>query len=150
MGPSIPGTRPVSAFKSVDEFREVMNRAFSLMRDDPEIGPRLRDAGTRQRYEFPDVELVVNLRSGDGEEPNLQWEWSDDVSWEPKLRMEMSSEVANRYFQGRENVALAIARRRIKTGGDVIAARRLYPITQKLFGRYREMIAADYPHLLAA
>ena len=31
--------------------------------------------------------------------------------------MTMSSEVAVRYFQGKENVPIAIARRRIKTGG---------------------------------
>ena len=30
--------------------------------------------------------------------------------------MTMSSETANRYFQGKENVAIAIARRRIKAG----------------------------------
>ena len=59
----------------------------------------------------------------------------------------MSSETANRYFQGKENVAIAIARRRIKAGGDVKAALAIIPITKPLFGRYREMIAADYPHL---
>jgi hypothetical protein len=59
----------------------------------------------------------------------------------------MSSETANRYFQGKENVAIAIARRRIKAGGDVKAALALIPITKPLYARYREMIAADYPHL---
>ena len=29
--------------------------------------------------------------------------------------MAMDSEIANRYFQGKENIAMAIARRRIKT-----------------------------------
>jgi hypothetical protein len=61
----------------------------------------------------------------------------------------MSSEVANRYFQGKENVAIAIARRRIKAGGDVKAALAIIPITKPLFSRYREMITSDYPHLAA-
>ena len=61
--------------------------------------------------------------------------------------MTMSSETANKYFQGKENVAIAIARRRIKTGGDVKAALAIIPITKPLFARYRDMIAADYPHL---
>ena len=59
--------------------------------------------------------------------------------------MTMSSETANRYFQGKENVAIAIARRRIKAGGDVKAALALIPITKPLYERYREMVAADYP-----
>jgi hypothetical protein len=137
----------VSAFSSPDEFVEVMNRTFTLMSEDPEMGPRLRDADTPQRFEFTDLEMVVNIRAGRAGEGNLAWEWTDEVSWEPKVRMAMSSETANRYFQGKENVAIAIARRRIKAGGDVKAALAIIPITKPLFVRYREMIAADYPHL---
>jgi hypothetical protein len=134
-------------FSSPAEFVEVMDRAFTLMSEDPEMGPKLRDADTPQRFEFPDLDLVVNIRAGREGEPNLAWEWTDDIAWEPKVRMAMSSEIANRYFQGKENVAIAIARRRIKAGGDVKAALQIIPITKPLFSRYREMISADYPHL---
>jgi len=134
-------------FNSPTEFREVMNRTFEMMRDDPEMGPQLRDADTPQRFEFTDLDLVVNIRAGGPEEPNLAWEWSDDVSWEPKVKMTMSSETANRYFQGKENLAIAIARRKIKAGGDVKAALAIIPITKPLFARYRTMIESDYRHL---
>jgi hypothetical protein len=63
--------------------------------------------------------------------------------------MTMSTEIANRYFQGKENVAMAIARRRIKTGGDVRAALEILPITKPVFARYREMVRAEYPQLEA-
>jgi hypothetical protein len=138
---------PTAEFASEAEFVEVMERTFSLMRDDPEMGPKLREADTPQRFEFPDFELVVNIRAGTSDEPNLAWEWSDEVAWEPKVRMTMSSGTANRYFQGKENVAIAIARRRIKAGGDVKAALAILPLIKPLFGHYREMIAAEYPHL---
>jgi hypothetical protein len=124
-----------------------MNRTFSIMSEDPDIGPPLREAGTPQRYEFTDLGLVVNLRPGNDGEPNLAWEWSDEVAWEPKVRMAMSSDTANRYFQGKENVAIAIARRRIKATGDVKAALVIIPLQKPLFARYRQMIEADYPHL---
>jgi hypothetical protein len=137
----------VAEFSSSKEFREVMDRTFTLMSDDPDMGPKLRDADTPQRFEFTDLDLVVNIRAGAPGEPNLAWEWTDDVDWEPKVRMTMSSETANRYFQGKENVAIAIARRRIKAGGDVKAALALIPITKPLYERYREMVATDYPHL---
>jgi hypothetical protein len=133
--------------KSAKEFREVMDRTFSIMSEDPEMGPQLRDADTPQRFEFTDFDLVVNIRAGASGEPNLAWEWSDEIDWEPRVKMAMTSEIANKYFQGKENVAIAIARRRIKAGGDVKAALAIMPITKPLFARYREMIAADYPHL---
>jgi hypothetical protein len=136
-----------TAFKSPGEFREVMNRAFALMSEDPDMGPKLRDADTPQRFEFTDVDMVVNIRAGGPGEPNLAWEWTDEIDWEPKVKMAMSSDTANRYFQGKENIAIAIARRRIKAGGDVKAALAIFPITKPLFERYRAMIAAEYPHL---
>ena len=125
----------------------MMDRTFTMMSEDPEMGPKLRDADTPQRFEFTDLDMVVNIRAGGPDEPNLAWEWSDDVTWEPKVKMTMSSETANRYFQGKENVAIAIARRRIKAGGDVKAALAIIPITKPLFAQYREMISSDYPHL---
>jgi hypothetical protein len=137
----------MTGFESEKEFREVIDRTFTMMSEDPEIGPKLRDADTPQRFEFTDLDLVVNIRAGGPDEANLAWEWSDDVDWEPKVKMSMSSETANRYFQGKENVAIAIARRRIKAGGDVKAALAIIPITKPLFAHYRKMIAADYPHL---
>jgi hypothetical protein len=137
----------MTSFSSEKEFREVMDRTFGLMSEDPDMGPKLREADTPQRFEFTDFDLVVNVRAGGVGEPNLHWEWSDEVDWEPRVKMAMSSETANRYFQGKEYVAIAIARRRIKTGGDVKAALAIIPITKPLYPRYREMIAADYPHL---
>ncbi len=135
-------------FSSPDEFREVMDRTFTMMSEDPEMGPKLRDADVPQRFEFADLDLVVNIRAArEGEDGNLHWEWSDDVDWEPKVKMAMSSETSNKYFQGKENVAMAIARRRIKTGGDVKAALSLIPITKPIYDRYRDMVSAEYPHL---
>jgi hypothetical protein len=135
-------------FQSPEEFREVMDRTFAMMSEDAEMGPKLREADVPQRFEFDDLDLVVNIRAArEGEDGELHWEWGDRVDWEPKVRMTMTSEVANKYFQGRENVPIAIARRRIKAGGDVKSALKLIPITKPLYESYREMIEADYPHL---
>jgi hypothetical protein len=136
-------------FRSPDELKEVLDKTFTIMSEDPEMGPKLKDADTPQRFEFTDLDLVVNIRAArEGEEGNLAWQWSDEVDWEPKVRMTMSSETANKYFQGKENVAMAIARRRIKAGGDVKAALNLIPITKPVYARYRDLIEAEYPHLV--
>src|SRR5215218_9515844 len=134
-------------FSSPKEFRTVMDRVFAMMSEDPEMGPKLKDADVPQRFEFDDVDMVVNIRAAkEGEEGSLHWVWTDDVNWDPRVRMTMSSDTANKYFQGKENVAMAIARRKIKTGGDVKAALSLIPITKPIFDRYRDMVTAEYPH----
>src|SRR5919205_2661838 len=137
-----------ASFSSPREFRQVIDQIFTMMSDDADMGPKLRDADVPQRFEFTDVDMVVNIRAAeDGEDGCLHWEWTDDVDWDPKVRMSMSSETANRYFQGKENVAMAIARRRIKTGGDVKAALSLIPITKPVYPRYRDLVEREYPHL---
>jgi hypothetical protein len=137
------------AFQSPDEFREVMEKTFTIMSEDPDMGPKLKEANAPQRFEFTDLELVVNIRAGRGdEEGNLVWTWSDEVDWEPRVRMTMSSGTANRYFQGKENVALAMERRTVRTGGDVKAALSVVPLIQPVFPRYRALVESDYPHLV--
>ena len=139
------------SFSSAAEFRELMDKVFEIMSTDPEMGPKLRDAETPQRFEFPDLDLVVNITASEDAAggQNLRWEWSDDVDWECEVEMSMDSDVANRYFQGKENVAMAIARRRIKTSGNVKKALALLPVTKPVFARYRELVEAEYPHLVA-
>ncbi len=135
-------------FSGPKEFRTVMDRIFSMMSEDPEMGPKLRAADVPQRFEFEDVDMVVNIRATDEDEDGcLHWEWNDDVDWKPKVKMAMSSETANKYFQGKENVAVAIARRRIKTSGDVKAALALIPITKPVYAQYRAVVETEYPHL---
>ena len=137
-------------FRSAAEFREVMDKVFTIMSTDSDMGPKLRDAQTPQRFEFPDFDLAVNITYAETVEDgqNLRWEWSDDVDWEPEVEMTMDSDVANRYFQGKENIAMAIARRRIKTSGNVKKALALVPITKPVSGLYLEMLEAEYPHLV--
>jgi hypothetical protein len=138
----------VSEFDSPKEFREVMDKVFGMMSTDPDMGPKLREAETPQRFEFPDLDLVVNITyREDGGDENLRWDWTDDVDWEPEVKMTMDSDVANRYFQGKENVAMAIARRRIKTSGNVKKALALIPITKPVYERYRDLVEREYPHL---
>src|SRR5213078_1034611 len=108
----------------------------------------LRDADTAQRWEFPDLDLVVNVTAAeDGDEDHLRWVWSDEVSWEAEVLMTMESSIANRYFQGKENIAMAVARRRIKTSGNVKKALALVPVTKPVFAKYRAMVEKEYPHL---
>ena len=137
-----------ASFESARELREVIDEVFSMMDRDTDMGPKLRDADTPQRFEFTDFDAVVNIRAArPDEDGNLHWEWSDDVDWEPKVKMEMSSEVANRYFQGKENVPMAVARRRIKTSGDLKAALALIPITKPIYSQYRDYVEREKPHL---
>jgi hypothetical protein len=136
-------------FASRAEFREVMDRVFAYMSTHAQMGPTLREAEVPQRWEFPDLDMVVNLAGRpevqDGH--NLRWEWSDDVPWRAEVELAMDSDVANRFFQGRENVGLALARRRIRAGGNVAKMLSLVPTIRPVLDEYRSLVEREYPHL---
>ena len=46
--------------ESPKEFKAVMDQVFSLISEDPDMGPKLRDADVPQRFDFDDVDMVVN------------------------------------------------------------------------------------------
>jgi hypothetical protein len=134
-------------FQSAEEFREVFDKTFRTLSEDEGLGGPLKAADIPQSFYFEDLQLVAHLRpSREGEEGQLVWKWGDP-EWEPRVRMTMTSETANRYFQGKENVTVAIATKRIKTGGDVKAALGSLPLAQPVIEQYSAIVAADYPHL---
>jgi hypothetical protein len=141
-------TPKTTKFKSAKELREILDTILTEIDGDPEDGPRLSAAAAPLRLEFTDLKLAVNVRRDDGGKHCLRWDFSRRARTEPRLRLSMDSEVANRVFQGRENPAIAIARGRLRPKiEDPGAALRFFPVARPLFTRYRKLIAEKYPHL---
>lgn len=64
--------------------------------------------------------------------------------------MRMSSETANRFFQGKETVALALAVGRVKLSGPVLTILGLAPVTNPIHAVYRRWLEqSGLGHLLA-
>ena len=141
-------------FKNKKELIKVMDMLFTMMSTDPKMGPRLAAARVPQRFEFTDFDIALNVTYADKKAAKkghfLQWVWGDeDCDWEPVVELKMKSEVANKYFQGRENVTLAIARGRIKARGSIPKMLKLIPITKPIYEMYEDMLYDEgYDHLL--
>jgi hypothetical protein len=142
-------------FNSLDEFKRVFEQIFQLMNDHPKIGRTLRDAKAPHRFEITDLNLVFTVTYAPPEEEAagrfLRWGWeSDGFTAEPLITMRMASEVANRFFQGKENITLAIATGRVKLRGPISKILELAPVTRPLYPVYREWLVNDgREHLLA-
>jgi len=146
----------MAPFTSPEEFRRVFDELFSLLSQDRETGPLLREKRTPQRFVFSDVGLVLNVRDADEKRArngeHLVWYWGDGRRrWEPKVTLEMTAEVANRYFQGRENIPLAVARGRIRLlDGDLRDVLDLLPIVLPFHPKWvRHLKSSGQLHLLA-
>jgi hypothetical protein len=142
-------------FQDANEFKRCFEQIFQLMNDHPEVGRPLRDLDAPNRFEITDFDLVFNVAAAplDAEADGrlLRWTWGDEGrDWEPLVSMKMSSEVANRFFQGKENVALAVALGRVKLRGPLSKILEMAPITKPIHGVYRTWLAEQgFDHLLA-
>ena len=139
----------MSLFRGKKEFQEVFDRLFDALSTDPEIGPRLREKKTPQRFVFSDMGLVLNVRFADERSAkkgrNLAWVWGDAKRGaDPVVSMTMTSEVANRYFQGRENIPLALARGTIVLEtGELGRVLDLLPIVAPFHRKWVALLKAE-------
>ena len=143
-------------FRGKEEFRKVFDRLFLALASDPEIGPKLAAAKTPQRFVFSDAGLVLNVTHGDQKTArkgrHLVWVWGDAKrTWEPVVSMTMTSDVANRYFQGKENIPLAIAGKiNVVETGDLAKVLDLLPIVAPFHRKWVAILKEEgLTHLLA-
>ena len=70
--------------------------------------------------------------------------------WEPVVTMRMASDVANRFFQGKESVPLALALGRVKLSGPPLTLLQLAPVTNPIHPVYRAWLKeSGLDHLVA-
>ena len=129
------------------ELRGVLDEVLADVDADTKAGSLLRAAGLQVRFRFPDLGMVLNVAPSDEPGHHLRWTFSDQGDWEPKLELVMNSEVANAYLQGRENLAIAIARGRVRASGDTRCALLYVPALRLVVDSYRRQVRAGHPHL---
>lgn len=124
-------------FTSPAEVVKYIGGIFETAFEDDELAPRLRDTGVVLKFELtdPDTVLVVDAPRG------LVQEGDDDVT--VGATMTMAADVANAYWQGKENLPLAMAKGRIKVSGEVASLLRLAPLTKKLYPAYVDRLRRD-------
>ena len=149
MTPAVATADPVAeaTFASAGELREVLTALLERIEADPDLAWRLGSADIAFRYVFTDLDTTLDVASTEPGE-GISWSFSGDSSREPEVTLEMSSEVANRYLQGRESLAIALARKRIRCHCDARAALKLLSTTRFTSASYREVLERHYPHLL--
>ena len=128
------------------DFRAALERALRAADADERIGPRIAATRLRARFEFSDPDLVLNVAAADRDR-NLSWSFGDDPGWDPRLRIEMDAQTANRYLQGRESLAIAIARGWVRVRGESRAALAFLPAARLISGPYRRVVDSEFPAL---
>jgi hypothetical protein len=133
---------------SAQELRELLDRTLSELDRDDRLGPLIRATGMRLRLECPDVGVVLNVAASDSPDRHVRWAFSDDVDWEPRLELRMAADVANAYLQGKESLAVGIARGKVRCKGESKIALLYVPATRLIVEPYRRTVRELHPDLV--
>jgi hypothetical protein len=133
---------------SAEQLRELLDRTLTELDRDERLGPLIRATGIRLRLDCPDVGLVLNVAASERGDRHLRWAFSDDVDWDPRLELRMRSDVANAYLQGKESLAVAIARGKVRVRGESKVALLYVPTTRLIEEPYRRCARELHPALV--
>jgi putative sterol carrier protein len=125
-------------FKDSAEVRKYIGGIFETAFDDAEIGPKLVDTGLVVAFDFTDPEALVVIDMA-----NKSVREGAEGGPAPMATMFMTAETGNGYWQGKVNLPLAMAKKKIKVEGNVASLLKLAPLGKKLYPSYIERLKND-------
>lgn len=130
----------MSYFKDAQEVYETMGKLHQQLADDPELAPQFRKANTIVQYSYREPEATITVRLQEGEPGDVDFGETEMV---PEVEMSMDADTAHRFWLGKVNVTVALARGQIKAKGPVAKILKLVPLTKPVYPRYKAMLEAD-------
>ena len=124
-------------FKDDDEVYQFIGRLFQDLTDDEELGPKFRKADTVVQYQYRNPESQITVKMREGEEGRVDL---GETDLEPEVVMTMEADTAHKFWLGKVNVTVALARGQMKAKGPVAKILKLVPLTKPVFPRYRQML----------
>ena len=124
-------------FKDADEVYRYIGRLFEQLAEDEELAPKFRKANTIVQYQYRDPESQITVRLREGEDGRVD---CGDTSMEPEVVMTMDADTAHRFWLGKVNVTVALARGQMKAKGPVAKILKLVPLTKPIFPRYKKQL----------
>jgi SCP-2 sterol transfer family len=124
-------------FQNEQEVYDTIGKLFEGLRDDPELFPEFQKADTIVRYEFrePDSQITVKMLAGEPGQVDL-----GPSELEPEVTMSMEADTAHRFWLGKVNITVALARGQIKAQGPVAKILKLVPLVKPVFPRYEAQL----------
>ncbi|GAC1319816.1 MAG: SCP2 sterol-binding domain-containing protein [Thermoleophilaceae bacterium] len=124
-------------FKDDAEVYQYIGKLFEELADDPELGPKFRKANTIVQYQYRNPESQITVKMLDGQEGQVD---CGKTAMEPEVVMTMEADTAHKFWLGKVNVTVALARGQMKAKGPVAKILKLVPLVKPVFPRYRAML----------
>jgi hypothetical protein len=124
-------------FKDDQEVYQYIGKLFENLADDDELGPKFRKANTIVQYQYRNPESQITVKMLDGEDGQVDL---GPTELEPEVVMTMEADTAHKFWLGKINVTVALARGQMKAKGPVAKILKLVPLVKPVFPRYKAQL----------
>ena len=127
----------MAVFKDEAEVYRYTGGIFEEALADPVVGEKFAESGVilKVTHTEPDAVFTVDM-------PSKKVLYGDDARNGPKpvVEMFMKADVGHRFWLGKVNISLALAKGEMRAKGPVPKILKLVPLARSLFPRYRELL----------
>ena len=123
-------------FANAEDVYSTLGEIFQRAVEDPRVGPAAQSSGAvlQLRYASPDSVITCDfpgrkVHFGDGSEVPT-----------PNVVLESAAAAGNKYWLGKLNHTMALAKREVRSKGQVSKILKLVPLTKPLFASYTEIL----------
>ena len=127
-------------FKDAQEVYDILGRLFVDIATDEAVAPKFRKANTIVQYQYRDPESAITVRLQEGQPGDVDF---GESQMEPEVTMSMEADTAHRFWLGKVNVTVALARGQITAKGPVAKILKLVPLAKPIFPRYVAQLQAQ-------
>ena len=127
----------MALFESEQEVYDTIGKLFADLAHDEELAPKFRQANTIVQYDYTNPDSVITVRLQEDQPGDVDF---GETEMEPEVVMSMEADTAHRFWLGKVNVTVALARGQMKAKGPVAKILKLVPLTKPLFPRYKALL----------
>ena len=125
----------MAAYKSAEDLYKYMGQIFALAFETEGLKEKLNATGVTLKLNLTDPDSVIAVDFGNG-----VVQFGSDITMEVQVDLDMSGDLAHKFWLGKLNVPLAIAKRDIKVHGSVQKVLKLAPLMQPLHDKYQQIL----------
>lgn len=130
----------VPYFESSEQLKDVFEEFWKRARQNEEVMKKLAKSGIVVRFDIdqPEVHVTIDFKNPgpDGDLGTLAF----DSDVEPEIAVWSTSETTNKFWQGKLNTTIAMAKREVKMDGSIPKALGLLSKIKPLFDIFPEVL----------
>lgn len=127
----------MAAFKDAEDVYRYVGGIFEKGLADPEVGPKLSGSGVILQVTYTDPDAVVTVDMPGGKVI------TGETDLRPNVELFMTADTGNRFWLGKVNLSVALAKGQVRAKGPISKVLKLVPAAKALFPGYEEMVRAD-------